>query len=247
MSFTYKGISSDIMGLNITERTVYNAPAYDLNAVEVPGRSGDILNPQNRFKNKRIQYTGYVRSAAFSGATPQEKLSNALIALKGWLCSDAGLYNELTDDYDPGFTRRAYIDGETAIEEVQRNSFGATVQVTFMTEPFMFAPDATQAIDRGAVLINPYPFPALPLLTMTIESFGLFRIDNSAGRKEWEIPLYTGTLYCDSEVMDWYDSEQLQNNIVRGSGFPVLLPGENTIDYTGGLRSIIISPRWRTL
>lgn len=138
MSFIWNGVSSDTMKFNVTSRQVYNAPAYDLNAIEVPGRSGDLLNPQNRFKNKQISYTGFLKATDFSGSTWREKLSTGLIQLKGWLCSDAGQYHELTDDYDPGFTRYGYITGETAISDIEDRPFGVTLTVTFNVKPFMY-------------------------------------------------------------------------------------------------------------
>lgn len=138
MSFIFNGVSSDTMKFNVTSRQVYNAPAYDLNAIEVPGRSGDLLNPQNRFKNKQISYTGFLKASDFEGSTWREKLSTGLIQLKGWLCSDAGSYHELTDDYDPGFTRYGYISGETAISDIQDRPFGVTLTVTFNCKPYMY-------------------------------------------------------------------------------------------------------------
>lgn len=138
MSFVWNGVSSDTMKFNVTSRQVYNAPAYDLNAIEVPGRSGDLLNPQNRFKNKQVTYTGFLKASDFEGSTWREKLSTGLIQLKGWLCSDAGAYHELTDDYDPGFTRYGYISGETAISDIEDRPFGVTLTVTFNVKPYMY-------------------------------------------------------------------------------------------------------------
>ena len=138
MSFTYRGTSSDTMFFNVTERQVYNAPAFDVNAIEVPGRSGDVLNSQNRFKNKQITYTGFLRAQDFPGATEREKLSRGLRNLKAWICGDAGKYHDLTDDYDPGFIRRAFVSGETAVNEILDQPDGVTITVTFYAEPFMY-------------------------------------------------------------------------------------------------------------
>ena len=252
MSFTYRGISSDAMGLNITERSVYSAPAYDLAAIEVPGRSGDVLNPQNRFKNKKITYSGFIRSAGFPGSTDREKLSNALIALRAWLCGDAGQYNDLTDDYDPGFTRQAYIDGETSITEVTRNGFGATVNVTFNVEPFMLLSGAGHLVipTSGGTITNPYAFASLPRLEIEMTGTdGVLTITNSEGTSSWTISGYDSArrLIVDSETMDWYNADALQNNLVSGNGFPTLAPGVNTISWTGDIFEVVIYPRWRTL
>lgn len=460
MSFIFNGVSSDTMKFNVTSRQVYNAPAYDLNAIEVPGRSGDLLNPQNRFKNKQVSYTGFLKASDFEGSTWREKLSTGLIQLKGWLCSDAGQYHELTDDYDPGFTRYGYISGETAISDVQDRPFGVTLTVTFNCKPFMYkagepmelpetksasgsiititdgaenaplkscvvniepvqsgsgdpspsnirpisgwtqvnvwvkptydttlTPTATiplgqtvyggtldvvtgkLVVDRAGVRIgdktwaydatytrfyatfsdskiegtrsqtilcsafathnsgdtigsvpnnaiynggtnralyiktnlytdpttfkaafaddlivypldtpievdltpqtiktllginniwadagemiieypipteNPYPFGSRPLYEITMAGTGTLVVNG----KEWTITDYTGTLYCDTEAMEWYDVSQLRNNIVSGDGWPVFEAGENSVSYTGDITKVMVTPRWRTL
>lgn len=138
MSLIYRGTSSDDVHFNVTERRVYNAPAFDVTGIEVPGRSGDILNSQERFKNKAIVYTGFIRSSDFPGDTTWERLSRGLRTIKAWICGDAGKYHDLTDDYDPGFVRRAFVSGETAISEVLDRPDGATITITFMAEPFMY-------------------------------------------------------------------------------------------------------------
>lgn len=323
MSFIFNGVSSDTMKFNVTSRQVYNAPAYDLNAIEVPGRSGDLLNPQNRFKNKQISYTGFLKASDFEGSTWREKLSTGLIQLKGWLCSDAGQYHELADDYDPGFTRYGYISGETAISDVQDRPFGVTLTVTFNCKPFMYMagepmelPETKSAsgdiitITDGAentplksavvniepvqsgsgdpsptnirpisgwtqakvtrtgknllplrsgsttqngqtftpsngtlVINNPYLFGSRPLYEITMAGTGTLVVNG----KEWTITDYTGTLYCDTEAMEWYDASQLRNNIVTGDGWPVFEAGENSVSYTGDITKVMVTPRWRTL
>ena len=458
MSFVWNGVSSDTMKFNVTSRQVYNAPAYDLNAIEVPGRSGDLLNPQNRFKTKQVTYTGFLKASDFEGTTWREKLSTGLIQLKGWLCSDAGNYHELTDDYDPGFTRYGYISGETAISDIEDRPFGVTLTVTFNCKPFMYkagepmelpevktvgpaaiasfsdgaqdaplkslvfniepvqsgsgdpsptnirpisgwtqvkvwvkptydttlTPTATIPLGRtvyggtldvlagegesqlvsktysGAesenwryssgrfnillgdapddstsrmeVLCNigkyastgsavgtiflygkflyyyapsnittvadfkawlasnnlqvvyplaspitfsvtphtiktllgvnniwadsgdttleypiptesPYPFESRPLYEITMAGTGALVVNG----KEWTITNYTGTLYCDTEAMEWYDASQLRNNIVSGDGWPAFEAGENSVSYTGDITKVMVTPRWRTL
>lgn len=244
MSFIWNGTSSDAMGFNVTSRQVYNAPAYDVNAVEVPGRSGDVLNPQNRFKNKVVSYTGFMRASDFAGATKREKISAGTRALKGWLLSEEG-YHDLTDDYDPGFIRRGYVSGETAISDILDRPDGVGLTITFNCEPFMYGPsesDTTITASSGTVT-NPNAFEAYPLIALTMSGAGTLTVSG----KTWSIASYTGTLYCDSNVKDWYDAGALKNSLVTGTDWPTLKPGSNTISRTGSISKIVITPRWRTL
>lgn len=244
MSFIWNGTSSDAIGFNVTSRQVYNAPAYDVNAVEVPGRSGNVLNPQNRFKNKVVSYTGFMRASDFAGATKREKISAGTRALKGWLLSEEG-YHDLTDDYDPGFTRRGYVNGETAISDILDRPDGVELTITFNCEPFMYGPsesDTTITASSGTIT-NPNAFESYPLIALTMSGAGTLTV---AG-KTWSIASYTGTLYCDSNVKDWYDAGALKNSLVTGTDWPTLKPGSNTISRTGSISKIVITPRWRTL
>ena len=476
MSFTYRGTSSDSMFFNVTERQVYNAPAFDVNAIEVPGRSGDVLNSQNRYKNKTITYTGFLRSQDFPGSSKWEKLSRGLRNIKAWICGDAGKYHDLTDDYDPGYVRRAFVSGETAINILFDRPDGATITITFLAEPFMYevsepievpesdtasgsiatfdgvdaplkslsfsiAPSQSGSGDpspsnirpisgwtqvdgkqsgvdmtdytpitialgqtvygaredalRGKMVIdqvkvtlngtqpislanwrptakgvgwlysqsalgnkvytsdqavqkivsnklktvnyatafgatqdnivssvaqangissyglavrisdtsltttaainaylaanpidvvyelatpievdltpvsvssllgqnniwcntgdteveyivpteNPTQWPSKPRLEITMSGAGTLTVNG----KTWSIGAYTGTLICDSEIMDWYDAGALKNSLVSGDGFPEFQPGENVITYTGGITKVVATPRWRTL
>ena len=145
MSFTYRGTTSDSMHFNVTERQVYNAPAFDVNTIEVPGRSGDVLNSQNRFKNKTIVYTGFLREQDFPGDSKRARLSRGLRNLKAWICGDPGKYHDLTDDYDPGYIRRAFVSGETTINEILDQPDGVTITVAFYAEPFMY--EVTEPIE----------------------------------------------------------------------------------------------------
>ena len=243
MSFTFNGVSSDTMKLNITERSVYNAPAYDVQSYDVPGRNGDILIPQNRYKNKTVTYTGFIREKDFPGTSKWARLSAGEVALKGWLCAGAGEYHDLADDYDPGFTRKAYISGETAIDVINDRPEGATVRVTFNCQPFMYYPDTAVTVFTTGNVENTYAFSSLPRIEIVMTSGGTLTV----GSKTWTIGDYSGTLICDSEQKDWYDSNQLQNSLVTGSGWPELLPGHNAVVMTGGISRVKIYQRWRTL
>lgn len=240
MSFTYKGKCSDVMGFNVTKRNVYNAPAFDINAVEVPGRSGDILISQNRYKNKTISYQGFMKAADFPGSSQGERLAFGLRQLKAWLCSDVD-YHDLKDTYDLGFTRHAFISGETSISDILDRPDGAELTITFNCEPFIYKDTEPIELSIEGGTYNPFAFDASPRLEITMTAAGSLTVGDST----WNISTYSGTLIYDS--MDWYDSSALKNSLVTGDGFPVLKPGKNNISWTGGISGVKVYPRFRTL
>lgn len=256
MSFTWNGATSDQMGLNVTSRVVYTGPAYSLETVSVPGRSGDILIPNNRYNNKKVTYTGYMRSTGCVGDTPYERLSNGLILLRAWLLQNPGVYLDLEDTYDPGYTRKAFIDGEIGIKEVQDQAFGATVQITFNVQPFMYGPQVPDIVlsrDTGTSwkeleIINPNSFASSPRIVFDMTSTGYFRITDANGTvTSWTIDTVLGgdVIY---DNMDWFDESNLLDASVSNSAiFPTLEPGSNKIGILAGVRTVTVTPRWRTL
>ncbi len=51
--FTYNSRSSADFGLHIEKKDVFSAPEYDAEFISIPGRSGDIINPNRRFATSR--------------------------------------------------------------------------------------------------------------------------------------------------------------------------------------------------
>ena len=252
MSFTFNAIDSDNMGFNITSRKVYNAPEYDVTSVEVPGRSGNVLIPQGRFKNKKVSYTGFLIADTFAGQTKAERLSNGLRRLKGFLLRSPGEYKPLTDDYDPGFTRYAYVDGETAISDIQDRPEGAELTITFDCKPFLYVPSVSYDGPSPITLDNLYDFESYPEIYIALSSStGTMKI--SKGTTTLGTWTFTGAsrdrFHWVPEDMEWIDnSDNLVNNKVstNGSNIPYLPTGTSKIELTG-IGSFTIYPNWRTL
>lgn len=252
MSFTFNAIDSDNMGFNITSRKVYNAPEYDVTSVEVPGRSGNVLIPQGRFKNKKVSYTGFLIADTFAGQTKAERLSNGLRRLKGFLLRSPGEYKPLTDDYDPGFTRYAYVDGEIAISDILDRPEGAELTITFDCKPFLYEPSVYYDGPSPITLENPYNFESNPEIYIALSSStGTMKI--SKGTTTLGTWTFTGAsgnrFHWVPEDMEWIDnSDNLVNNKVstNGSNIPYLPTGTSKIELTG-IGSFTIYPNWRTL
>ena len=77
--FTYNGRSSADFGLHIQSKNVFSAPEYDEKFTSVPGRSGDIINPNRRFANIKVTYT------VFLARKNTAALASVLRDIKGWL------------------------------------------------------------------------------------------------------------------------------------------------------------------
>ena len=85
--FTYNGRSSADFGLHIEKKDVFSAPEYDAEFISIPGRSGDIINPNRRFANIKVTYT------VFLARKNTAALADVLRDIKGWLYSEPDRYH----------------------------------------------------------------------------------------------------------------------------------------------------------
>ena len=167
--FTYNGRSSAEFGLHIEKKDVFSAPEYDAEFISIPGRSGDIINPNRRFANIKVTYT--VSLARKNTAS----LASVLRDIKGWLYSEPDRYHEITDSYDAEYFRYGVISGALDIEE-QLNKVGSFT-VTFNCKPFKYSFAGQQTIAEGSprlIVTNPTAFDSKPCIK--IYGNGLIRL-----------------------------------------------------------------------
>ena len=238
-SFTYNGRSSADFGLHIQSKNVFSAPEYDAEFVSVPGRSGDIINPNRRFANIKVNYT------VFLARKNTAALASVLRDIKGWLYSEPDRYHELTDSYDAEYFRYGVISGSLDIEE-QMNKVGSFT-VTFNCKPFKysFAGQKTVAADASELTItNPTAFESKPYIKLYGSGAVTLNVSSGDSTSSWTISAIDEYIEIDSELMNCFKGTDLKNDTVTGDDFPVLKPGENVIACTGNVRRLEIIPRW---
>jgi len=240
--FIYNGISSKDMGVRISSKDVYSAPKYDLKFQSIPGRDGDLISPNGRFPNTTVSYTCFISAKSI------QELSDKVTAVKCWLYTEPDRYHTLSDSYDTSFFRKAVFNNKLDIsDEVSkigvftvnftchpmRFSHTGQVKTTFTTSPF--------------TLTNPYPFAAKPYLKINGRGTGTLTIQSASSNKIWEFSTLNGYTECDSELMNFYHDTEPKNDTVSGEDFPTFAPGTNTIAFDGGITSIEVIPRWKSL
>ena len=240
--FIYNGISSKDMGVRISSKDVYSAPKYDLKFQSIPGRDGDLISPNGRFPNTTVSYTCFIPAKSI------QELSDKVTAVKCWLYTEPDRYHTLSDSYDTSFFRKAVFNNKLDIsDEVSkigvftvnftchpmRCSHTGQVKTTFTASPF--------------TLTNPYPFAAKPYLKINGRGTGTLTIQSASSNKIWEFSTLNGYTECDSELMNFYHDTEPKNDTVSGEGFPIFAPGINTIAFDGGITSIEVIPRWKSI
>lgn len=245
---SYNGRDSREFPIYITSKTSFDKPDRDVSFVEVPGRSGDIIIDNGKYKNIKIDYGLKFFSKNFTGwdnydfASYYDKISE-------WLKPTVEYYN-LTDSYDPNYYRKACLKSSIKLKQLHYD-IGA-FNVSFSCKPYRYRFDGENTIQltSDGTITNPEPESSLPLIRVVPISSGdvVFKITTENGFLSFLVMnVEDNYVDIDSEAMNVYSGTTNYNNNYVQSVFPSLAPGENTIEFTTNVQSISIIPRWRRL
>ena len=207
--------------------------------ISIPGRSGDIINPNRRFSNIKVTYT------VFLARKNTAALASALRDIKGWLYAEPDRYHELTDSYDAEYFRYGVISGNLDIEE-QFNRIGSFT-VVFNCKPYKysFAGQQTVAADAPELTItNPTAFESRPYIKLYGSGAVTLNVSSGNSTNSWTVSSVDEYIEIDSELMNCFKDTVLKNDTVTGDGFPMLQSGASTIACVGDVTRIEVIPRW---
>lgn len=234
----WNGQRSDQFGILIEKYPDYNRPQRKADVYNVPGRSGDIIMVQDAWENVKQRYDIYAGSGA-KGSVP-----GSLSDVADWLYSADG-YAELWDDYDPDHFRMAYFIGPFDAQSLSVGKF-AKVPIEFDCMPQRYlvsGKDPVTISSAPATLSNPTAYKAKPLIFVEISGDGTVTIGNTI----FTLTGISNNVYIDCNAMKCYDGDGTNLNSAVSSNtseFAVLVPGSNSIGFTGDVQSLEITPRW---
>lgn len=219
-------------GLYVSGGGTYNAPERDVELVEVPGKNGDLVLDNGRFKNITVTYPAFIR----------HKFKDLSGAAREWLLRTSG-YVKLEDSYNPEYYRLARFGGPLDFDTRVLNRSGEC-NLSFDCKPQRFLIEGDFAIDvsNGMQLFNPSPFPALPIIRVYGASGTLMVGDVIIQISD--IPEY---MDIDCELMNAYKGTVNCNSKINASRFPTLPAGQTGIAYEGNIEHVKIKPRWWTI
>lgn len=87
---TYNSHTSNEFDLAITGTAIFGAPERDITTTSIPGRNGDLVVSNNRYKNIKIKYPAVI------GDTFMEKLPEVY----SWLLGEIGYFRLVDSDHD---------------------------------------------------------------------------------------------------------------------------------------------------
>lgn len=228
--FEFGGVRCDAVNVRLMDLPKRPIPAKQGEMIKIDGRSGYL------WKEKRGAYEPIVISVECSttdGFAPD--------MLGSWLTGERWL--RFSDEPDRVYRARV-------TDEFLRSSmfFGFDRQVftvPFLCQPFRYIYPAAEpeTLTGAQVVSNPGTAYSQPRITI-----------NGSGELVVYVGEYmisaTGTGFIvDSETMDCYelDGVTLANGRVTMEDFPVIPPGGAVISWAGGVTSVTIEGRWRSI
>ena len=228
----FDNISSDSVKVIVERYPERTIPNRKTDVVSVPGRNGDIIFQQDAYENYEQKYEIYI-SAKKAG------LNNIVPAVVEWLLKDG--YRRLEDSYEPEVYRMAYYSGGAEIKNYLNEYGRTTIRFKCMPQRWLKSGEYPIAMQKGGKLHNPTAFAAKPLIKVIGSGNGLLTVGDS----EIALTGIDGYLMIDSEMMHCYKEDQNCNSKMSGT-FPKL-GRETTVTWSGGINSVIITPRWYTI
>ncbi len=231
--FMFKEHSSLEFALLINSKGSYKGASRDITRTSVPGRNGDLITDNGRYKNVDVSY-----SLTLLNNTERE-FADIAHQIKAWLLAERG-YFRLWDSYDKKYFRLASYEGEVDIEQ-ELNVLGSC-SLTFNCKPFKYSFEGQNPVTFTAAgsLFNAEYFPSSPYIKITGSGTVTLNINGSS----FVFQSIEDYIEIDSEIMNAYKGTEPQNNKMTGDKFPELVPGNNNISWVGNVQKLEIIPRW---
>ena len=239
----FNGQDSRDFNLYVRTKQTFNRAKRDLSFVSVPGRSGDVIIDNGKYKNIEIEYGLTLDTPQHSIMTHNENFFYAWDDICKWLSAD-DTYYKLVDSYDPLYYRKAcLIDG---LEIEQPHYSIGKFNIKFNCKPYRYRLDGDttlEIIQKGTTVLNTESHESLPYMKI----YGSGDIYLHVGSGQYNFFNVSGYVEVDSEMMNVYKGLINKSDDYQASNYPTFQTGSNTISWSGNVTKIEIKPRWRTI
>lgn len=163
--FVFDGESSADFGFFASGENAYNSPEKDYEVYEVPGRNGDVMIDNNRFKNVTVKYPCYYEKTGGNLTKDISDFRNMLLSKSG--------YKRLYDTHNPDEYRLAVCRNVIETDPTEYDLLGA-VEIEFDCKPqrYLVSGETPVPITSGQKLMNQTFFDANPLIIITADNDG---------------------------------------------------------------------------
>lgn len=229
--FKWNGVSCLQYGIYVNELPPPTIPAERMTHTNVPGKAGSLTTLEGDYV-----YDDVVLSCTCMIADPSK-----IPAIAGWL---RGSGTVTFADRDGGFYY-ASIANHIPFDKILRGNPHKMFTINFRCKPFWYMSEPEPIIlltelESTTTLDNPGNVPSEPVITVT----GTGEITLMVNGTIIELSEMDGSITIDSQLQEAYNGTTSLNSRMSGD-FPVLLPGQNAISWSGDVSAITIEPNWR--
>ena len=230
--FTLDNVLSSEFNLYISGNGVFNAPEPDIEQISVPGRNGDLIISNNRYKNINVTYPAFVI----------DSLAENVDSIKAWLLSNVG-YRKLEDTYNPKYFRMGRAVGSLEVESIVQKM--GVFEIAFDCKPQRFLKQGQEKIvlDKASKIINPELFPALPYMKV----YGTGDVNLIINSQIIKIKNIDKFIELDFDTQNAFKGTINKNDLIYSADFKPLEKGVTDISWVGSVSHIEIIPKWWTL
>ena len=233
----FNGIPSTNYGIHVEKPPVYAIPERDYEVVHIPGRNGDLVIDSGSYQN-------VTRAYDISVGEIDGNFTHLASGVSEWLHSASG-YARLEDTYEPDYYRLAYYVADAEMENLFHQAGKMSVEFNCKPARFLKAGERAVTFTTAGSLRNPTFQKSFPKIIVTVSGSGSLSI----GGQTVTISGLSGStrMAIDSELQDVYAEGSMTNlnsKVSFSDGFPLLIPGVNTITFTGSISLVEVIPRW---
>lgn len=222
------GVRCDAAGLTLMEMPSRPFSAKRGSTVAVPGRDGFLWLPEEASEGVSLSAV-FETTDAFTPA-----------GIAQWL-SGAGLLR-ISDEPDRAWQAVCVEEAESVYRYLRFRR--QTITVPFLAQPYRYHYPAVNEFSctNGGTVVNPGSGASRPRVRVAGTGAGTVTI----GGEMMEISNIGGLLYIDSDAMEATDGGgNLRNDRLTMDEFPLLAPGVNYVQWSGGVTDVRILPRYR--
>ncbi len=230
-SFTWNGTSCLLKGSRLQTAPEIIRPEERVTHVVIPGRAGELTQTEGS-----DIYNSYIQTLRMIVDSPEH-----LAEAEQWLRGDG----YVTFSTQPGLMQRARVINSVTFKKLSKNlnRWGGDVQ--FYCEPLkqQLTESAVEITSSGATITNPGDVVSRPKITI-------------AGSGDITIRIRSNSISLTAADTGWIVDSDLQW-VMNASGtpqmgvytgnFPVIPPGESTVQFTGSVTKLTIEGNWRYL
>ncbi|QNO17876.1 distal tail protein Dit [Caproicibacterium amylolyticum] len=234
LSFTFGGKDSfQDFGIYVATRPHIPSPERRVTYIEVPGMDSRLRRDEDTYSDITLSV-----ECSFLG-DPSTKIS----AIKGWLLGAGEA--DLTFSHISGRKYLAQVVNSIDFEIVLRIT--SHFVIMFNCQPFQYATANTPiSVSENMILTNPGTLKSLPIIKVNGSGTGALSVNGS-------VVSFSGideSVILNSKLQETYKdtgTALVSKNSTKTGEYPILLLGDNTISFSGGITSLEITPNWRWL